>query len=330
MTKKIIRRISFLFLAALFTCSLSSCGSKEISSGKINVRIAYFPNIIHTQALVMKNQGTLEEKWKDVCNVTWTSFNAGPAETEAVFAGEIDIGYMGPVPAVNANAKSNGDVKIISNATNAGAILLARKDAGISSVKDLAGKKIAVPQIGNTQHLCLLSLLTEHGLSVSDVTIAASSNADIVNLIDSGRVDAAVVPEPWGTTIEKNGNAEVILDYDELFLNGDYPSALVIASRDFMEKHPDLVLDFLEMHEEATLFINEHPEDMLEIVNTEIKDATGKSLDSDIIQNAFSRIKADSTLNTDAVMNFADISKEEGFIQNVPEESDVFDTEFNP
>ena len=87
MTKKIIRRISFLFLAALFTCSLSSCGSKEISSGKINVRIAYFPNIIHTQALVMKNQGTLEEKWKDVCNVTWTSFNAGPAETEAVFAG---------------------------------------------------------------------------------------------------------------------------------------------------------------------------------------------------------------------------------------------------
>jgi len=278
----------------------------------------------------MKNQGTLEEKWKDVCNVTWTSFNAGPAETEAVFAGEIDIGYMGPVPAVNANAKSNGDVKIISNATNAGAILLARKDAGISSVKDLAGKKIAVPQIGNTQHLCLLSLLTEHGLSVSDVTIAASSNADILNLIDSGRVDAAVVPEPWGTTIEKNGNAEVILDYDELFLNGDYPSALVIASRDFMEKHPDLVLDFLEMHEEATLFINEHPEDMLEIVNTEIKDATGKSLDSDIIQNAFSRIKADSTLNTDAVMNFADISKEEGFIQNVPEESDVFDTEFNP
>ena len=330
MTKKIIRRISFLFLAALFTCSLSSCGSKESSSGKINVRIAYFPNIIHTQALVMKNQGTLEEKWKDVCNVTWTSFNAGPAETEAVFAGEIDIGYMGPVPAVNANAKSNGDVKIISNATNAGAILLARKDAGISSVKDLAGKKIAVPQIGNTQHLCLLSLLTEHGLSASDVTIAASSNADIVNLIDSGRVDAAVVPEPWGTTIEKNGNAEVILDYDELFLNGDYPSALVIASRDFMEKHPDLVLDFLEMHEEATLFINEHPEDMLEIVNTEIKDATGKSLDSDIIQNAFSRIKADSTLNTDAVMNFADISKEEGFIQNVPEESDVFDTEFRP
>lgn len=330
MVKKIIHHISFLVLAALFICSLSSCGSKEDSSGKINVRIAYFPNIIHTQALVMKNQGTLEEKWKDTCNVTWTSFNAGPAETEAIFAGEIDIGYMGPVPAVNANVKSNGEVKIISNATNAGAILLARKDVGISSVKDLAGKKIAVPQIGNTQHLCLLSLLTEHGLKSSDVTITASSNADIVNLIDAGRVDAAVVPEPWGTTIEKNGNTQVILDYDELFLNGDYPSALVIASSDFIEKHPDLVLDFLEAHEEATLFINESPDEMLEIVNTEIKNATGKSLDADVIQSAFSRIRADSELNADAIMTFANISKEEGFIRNMPEESDVFDTEFNP
>ncbi len=330
MTKKIIRRISFLILAVLSIFSLSFCGSKEDSSGKINVRIAYFPNIIHTQALVMKHQGTLEEKWKDRCDVTWTSFNAGPAETEAIFAGEIDLGYMGPVPAVNANVKSNGDVKIISNATNAGAILLARKDAGISSVKDLAGKKIAVPQLGNTQHLCLLSLLTEHGLSASDVTVTASSNADIVNLMDAGRIDAAVVPEPWGTTIEKNGNTKVILDYDELFLKGDYPSALVIASRDFLEKHPDLVRDFLEVHEEATLFINENPEDMLAIVNAEIKDATGKSLDTDIIQSAFTRIKADSTLNTDAIMTFADISKEEGFIQNVPEETDVFDTERNP
>ncbi len=100
---------------------------KKESDGKTNVRIAYFPNITHNQALVMKNQGTLEEKWKDKCNVSWTSFNAGPAEMEAIFAGEIDLGYIGPVPALSANVKSNGEVKIISNSTNAGAVLLKRK-----------------------------------------------------------------------------------------------------------------------------------------------------------------------------------------------------------
>ena len=211
--KKIQKQLALLSLFFMILLTAAGCGAKDgESGGKTDVRIAYFPNITHTQALVMKNQGTLEEKWKDTCNVTWTSFNAGPAEIEAIFAGEIDLGYIGPVPAVNANVKSNGEVKIISNATNAGAVLLVRKDSGIASVKDLAGKKVAVPQLGNTQHLCLLSLLSENGLKTvdqgGDVTINASSNADILNLIDNGSVEAAVVPEPWGTTIEKNGNAE--------------------------------------------------------------------------------------------------------------------------
>ena len=304
-TWKQITALTLAFIALLFT---AGCGSND--DDKLNVRIAYFPNITHTQALILKNQGKLEEAWKDACNVSWTSFNAGPAEIEAIFAGEIDLGYIGPVPAINANFKSSGDVKIISNATNAGAVLLARKGSGISSAKDLAGKKVAVPQIGNTQHLCLLSLLSE-------------------NLMDNGSVDAAVVPEPWGATIEKNGNAEVVLDYDELFLEGNYPTAVVIANGDFMEKHPEYVKDFLAMHEEATLFINEHAKEAQEIVNSEIKGVTGKSIDTDILESAFSRMTADTTLHTNAIMTFANISKEEGFISSVPEERNVFNTEFN-
>ena len=166
--KCFLKYLKLLPLSLLLVLAVG-CGSGGADTdGQTDVRIAYFPNITHTQALVLKNQGTLEEAWKDRCNVTWTSFNAGPAEIEAVFAGEIDLGYIGPVPAINANVKSNGDVKIISNATNAGAVLLVRNDAGISSVADLAGKKIAVPQIGNTQHLCLLDLLTQNGLKTVD------------------------------------------------------------------------------------------------------------------------------------------------------------------
>ncbi len=281
----------------------------------------------------MKNKKTLEEKWKDNCNVSWTSFNAGPAEMEAIFAGEIDLGYIGPVPALSANVKSDGDVKIISNTTNAGAVLLKRKDSGITSLADLSGKKIAVPQMGNTQHLCLLSLLTDQGLKTvdagGDVTVNASSNADILNLIDNGSVDAALVPEPWGTTIENNGNAEILLDYNEVFLEGNYPTAVVVASQDFIEKHPDLVKQFIEAHEDATLYINENMDEARSIVNTEIKQTTGKAIDEEVIKNAFTRMTVDTTLNKEAIMKFAEISKNEGFISKVPEESDVFTTEFN-
>lgn len=311
----------------------SNESGSEAAGDLIDVRMAYFPNITHTQALVMKNQKTLEEKWEGKCNVSWTSFNAGPAETEAIFAGEIDLGYIGPVPALSANVKSNGDVKIISNTTNAGAVLLKRKDAGIESLADLSGKKIAVPQIGNTQHLCLLSLLTDQGLKTvdagGDVTVNASSNADILNLMDNGSVDAALVPEPWGTTIENNGNAEVMLDYNEVFLEGNYPTAVVVASKDFMDEHPDLVKEFLEAHEEATLYINENMDDALKIVNKEIEEATGKALDEAVIKNAFTRMTVDTALNHEAIMKFAQISKDEGFINEVPEEDNVFTTEFN-
>lgn len=343
--KKLGQKIAAGFLAVGMAVSLMACGDAKEggNSGNstsdggtkdaVDVRVAYFPNITHTQALVMKNKKALEEKWGDSCNVSWTSFNAGPAEMEAIFAGEIDLGYIGPVPALSANVKSNGDVKIISNTTNAGAVFLKRKDAGISSIADLAGKKVAVPQMWNTQHLCLLNILSENGLKTTDkggdVTVNASSNADILNLMDNGSVDAALVPEPWGTTIENNGNAEILMEYDEVFLEGNYPTAVVVASQDFIEEHPDLVQEFLEAHEDMTSYINENMEDALAVVNTEIEDATGKALDEEVVKNAFTRMTVDSKLNTQAIMTFAKISKDEGFISKVPEEEDVFTTEFN-
>lgn len=334
--KNAVKKIITGVLLAGMLASVTACGSKDDGAdgaGITDVRVAYFPNITHTQALVMKNQKTLEEKWDGRCNVTWTSFNAGPAEMEAIFAGEIDLGYIGPVPALSANVKSDGDVKIISNTTNAGAVLLKRRDSGIETISDLAGKKIAVPQMGNTQHLCLLSILSDEGLKTvdagGDVTVNASSNADILNLMDNGSVDAALVPEPWGTTIENNGNAEVLLDDKEVFLDGNYPTAVVVASSDFIEEHPELVKEFLQAHEDAALYINENMEEARSIVNAEIKDATGKAIDEEVIKNAFTRMTVDTDLNKEAIMKFAEISKAEGFIDSVPEEEDVFKTEFN-
>lgn len=325
------KRILAATLLITMILSLTACGEKK--EGKTAVRIAYFPNITHAQALYMKNQQTLEKSWKDRCDVSWKAFNAGPAEMEAIFAGEIDLGYIGPVPALSANVKSNGDVKIISNATDAGSVLLKRKNSGIQSIKDLIGKKVAVPQLGNTQHLCLLHLLEENGLKTTDkggtVTVNASSNADILNLIDNNSVDAALVPEPWGATIEKNGNAEILLDEKQVFQEGNYPVAVVVASSDFMDEHPDLVEEFLKAHEDASVSINQNTSEAMNIVNAEIKKATGKSLKTDILETAFARMKINTKINSETILAFAQISHKEGFINKIPEEKDVFTTTNN-
>lgn len=296
---------------------LAGCGG----SGKTEtteVNVGYFNNVTHAQALYMKAEGTLEETFGEDVTVNWTAFNAGPSEVEALFAGEIDIGYIGPVPAITANVKSDGDVTILSGATKAGAELIKASGSDIQSVKDLDGKTVAIPQIGNTQHLCLLKLLSDNGLAPVDeggtVNVTAVENADVLNMMDQGNIDAALVPEPWGTTLVNSG-AEIVLDYDEVYKDGDYPVAVVVVRNEFMEEHPDLVNEFLAKHEEVTTYMQENVDECAVVVNDEINAATGKSLDEATLKSAFGKIVISDEVNEEAIRDFADISLEQGFIE---------------
>lgn len=158
------RKIRFILggILAVVIVAATACGKENKKSEQISV--GYFNNVTHAQALLMKSEKSLEKSVGDGVSVKWTSFNAGPAEVEALFAGDIDIGYIGPVPALSANVKSQGDVQILAGATKGGAVLIQRKGAGIRSVENLAGKSVAIPQIGNTQHLSLLKLLKDNNL----------------------------------------------------------------------------------------------------------------------------------------------------------------------
>ena len=224
---------------------LSGCGSKE--EDKV-LNIGYFNNVTHGQALYMKATGALEEVMPEDMSVSWTAFNAGPAEVEALFAGDIDLGYIGPVPAITANVRSDGDVMVLTGASKAGAVLVKSAASGIESISDLEGKTIAIPQIGNTQHLCLLKLLADNDLKTVEnggtVVVTAVENADVQNMMDQGNIDAALVPEPWGTTLVSSG-AEILLDYDEVYKEGDYPVAVVVVRKEFMEAYPEVVENFL-------------------------------------------------------------------------------------
>lgn len=313
-----IKGMKKMFLAAglLAIGLLAGCGKKD---GDTQVRVGYFPNVTHTQALFMKDQGALEKKWEGEYDVTWTSFNAGPAEVEALFAGELDLGYIGPVPAINAYVKSGGDIQIISNATNAGAVLIKRSDSDIETIADLAGKKVAIPQVGNTQHLCLLELLAENSLAPTteggDVEVVAVANSDVMNMMDQKNIDAAFVPEPWGSILEEQCGAVIVKDYDEVFMDGNYPTAVVVVRKEFMEEHPDLVKEFLEEHEAATDYINENKEELYTAINRQIEEATSKTYDVSILEKAFGRIQVTTDIEEEALNTFGKICYEQGFIE---------------
>lgn len=320
MIKNKLKKVLLTGFITVAAFGLIGCGKD--SGKKKEVNVGYFNNITHAQALMMKAEGTLDKTLGDDVSVKWTAFNAGPAEVEALFSGDIDIGYIGPVPAISANVKSKGDVVIISSATKGGAVLVKRKGSDINSVADLDGKTVAIPQIGNTQHLCLLKLLADNNLkpdtSGGTVKVSAVANADVANTMERGDIDAALVPEPWGATLLAN-DAELVLDYNEIFENGEYDVAVVVVRKEFMEENPEIVDKFLEQHEAATKKVNDDRENSLKTINNELKAATGKALGEDIISKAFERIGVSTEVNEQSVTGFADISKSEGFISELPE-----------
>src|SRR5439155_11575251 len=137
---------------------LAGCGSSKssASSGPVTLRLGYFPNVTHATALVGVANGLFAKDLGSKVTLKTSTFNAGPAAIEALFAGAIDATYIGPSPAINGYEQSGGKaLRIVSGATSGGALLIVRPEANIKQPKDFDNKKVATPQLGNTQDVAL-------------------------------------------------------------------------------------------------------------------------------------------------------------------------------
>ncbi|MCX7923538.1 MAG: aliphatic sulfonate ABC transporter substrate-binding protein [Clostridia bacterium] len=327
---KITRLVAGMLIVTSLGVSFSACTSKSEDKAS-TVRIAHFPNITHSQALVGKAEGQFQKALGNDIKVDWKTFNAGPAEIESLFAGEVDIGYIGPGPAINGFAKSNGDLQIIAGATNAGAVLVSRKDLVIKDIKELSGKKVAVPQFGNTQDLSLRNLLQENGLKDTTkggtVEVRQAENPDIKTLLDNKQIDAALVPEPWGSRLVKEVGANIVLDYNQVWREGKYTTAVVIVRTEFLKKNPELVEKFLRAHVELTDYINKNPDKAKKIVNDQIKELTKKALPEDVLDAAFKRLTVTNDPEKDSVIDFVKLSVNAGFLKKEPDTKNLFNLE---
>jgi NitT/TauT family transport system substrate-binding protein len=296
------RSFSFATLILLLTSLLAACGqtsapsSESPSAGSTTVRLGYFPNLTHAAALVAVERGSFQEALGSNVTLDIKTFNAGPSAIEAMFAGELDITYIGPNPAINGYVKSNGEaLRIIAGATSAGALFIVRPEANIASAADLDGKKLATPQLGNTQDVALRAYLIEHGLNTVEnggsVTIVPTQNPDILTLFQKGEIDGAWVPEPWGTRLIQEANGTLFLDEKTLWPEGKFVTTHIIVSAKFLNQHPDLVKAFLSAHVSTVQFINENPDQAKTIVNSEIERITGKALPEEVLNQAYSNLE---------------------------------------
>lgn len=328
--KRYYKVITFVILTIALLFLLSGCYARK-ENKNLKVRIAFFPNITHAQALVGKELGIFQKRIGEDVKVEYKVFNAGPAEIEAFLADEVDIGYIGPLPAINGFAKTNGEIKIIAGAANGGMMLVSRRDLNIKSLGDLKGKKIAVPQYGNTQDIVLRLLLSKVGLKDTtkggNVEIIQAENPDIKTLLDRNQIDAALVPEPWGTRLKKEVNSNVVLDSNQIRRYIDIPTTVIITTSKFLKEHPDIVEKFLVAHLEASEFIEKNPEKSCEIINNQISEITSKPLPADILKESFKNVKLTSEIQRESLEKTIESYFELGYLREKLNIEELVNTE---
>jgi NitT/TauT family transport system substrate-binding protein len=281
--------------------ALAACGdstdpstSKPGGGDTTTVTLGYFPNITHATALVGVQKGLFAKHLGGGVKLKTATFNAGPAAVEAIFSGAVDASYVGPNPSINAWAKSHGKaIKIISGAASGGAALIVKPS--IKSAHDLKGKKIATPQLGNTQDVALRFWLNQQGLKTTkegggDVNILPQDNSQTVQTFAQGTIDGAWVPEPYASRLLIEGRGKKLVDEKTLWPGGRFVVTDLVVRTDFMHKHPDLVKKLLAASVEANDYINNNPSDAARTANAALKALTGKSLKPDVLAAAIKNV----------------------------------------
>jgi len=316
----------FIFIVGL-VCLVLSC----LSPGQTVVRVGAFPNITHAQAMVGKANGWFEKALGSNAKVQWTSFNAGPSAIEALFSGAIDMTYVGPNPAITGYVRSNGEaLRIVAGAASGGVALVVRNDSGIQKPEDFHGKRVASPQLGNTQDVALRAWLKAHGMKSNDkggdVQVIPLANPDQLTLFLRKQLDASWAPEPWATRLIHEGNAHLFLDERDLWPHGQFVITHLIVSTKFLREHPDLVKDWIAAHVELTDWINGHLPEATKILNAQLQKETGKALAPAVLDEAFGRLQITYDPLRNSLLTSARSAYEAGFLgREMPDLSGLYD-----
>jgi NitT/TauT family transport system substrate-binding protein len=295
------------------------------------IRVGAFPNITHAQAMVGKANGWFDKAMGSQVKIQWTSFNAGPSAIEALFAGAIDLTYVGPNPAINGYVRSNGEaLRVVAGAASGGASLVVRNDSGINKPEDFHGKRVASPQFGNTQDVALRNWLKRYGLKTTDkggdVQIVPMANPDQLTLFLRKDLDAAWAPEPWATRLIHEGNGRLLVDERTLWPNGQFVIGLLVVNTKFLKAHPDLVKSWIRANVDLTDWINGHQPEAKKLLNQQIQAETGKALPPAVLDEAFSRMQVTFDPLHNALTTAAQQAFDDGFLgRQMPDLSRLYD-----
>jgi NitT/TauT family transport system substrate-binding protein len=305
-----MKTILSLFLAVVLVAPLAA---------KTVLRVGYFPNVTHAQGVIGKTltsqqKGWFEERLGPEIEVQWFAYNAGPSAMEAIFAGSIDLTYVGPNPSLNAYIRSKGEeIRAIAGAARGGAALLVRPGSGIEKPADFKGKKLATPQLGNTQDVAARIWLKNQGFKITqmggEVFVLPTANPDQLLLFQQGKIDAVWTVEPWVSRIEREAGGKVYLEQK------DAVTTILVSSAKLLKTQPELVKKFAQAHRELTDWVNAHPAEAQALVQRGLSDEVKREIKLELVVSSWQRLTFTSEITLSSIESLVSDARQLGFIR---------------
>jgi sulfonate transport system substrate-binding protein len=307
--------------AAALLSAAAACGDGDrTADGRTLLRVGHFPNVTHAQGLVAHalsraGKGWFEERLGPDVRIEWFSYNAGPGAMEALLARTLDLTYVGPSPAINAHVKSKGtDIRVVAGAAKGGAALVVQGDGRIASPADFRGRKVATPQLGNTQDVECRAWLAANGYKVTqtggDVTVIPTQNPDQLALFQKGDLDAVWTVEPWVSRLEREARGKVFLE------QSDSVTTVLVASERFLASRPELARRFVKAHAELTEWIVANPAEAQRLLRAELLEETRKDMPADLLAHCWPRLRFDTSVDPGAFESFVKAAQDAGFLRD--------------
>jgi NitT/TauT family transport system substrate-binding protein len=318
-----------LAITVALSLALAACGSSSksssptngstspSSSGPATLRLGYFPNVTHAPAIIGAQSGSFAAKLGPNVKLELKTFNSGTEATTALLAGAIDASFVGPNPAINAYQKTGGGIRIVAGTASGGADLVVK--TSINGASDLRGKKIATPQLGNTQDVALRTWLNKNGMHETkdggDVTVVPEDNSTTLTAFQTGAIDGAWVPEPYASRLVAEGG-KILVNEASLWPNGQFVTTLLMVKKSFLDAHADVIKNLISGLSDAIDLIKTNPTQAQTEVNDGIDKLTGKALKPAIIAASFAHVSFTLDPIASSLQTNANNAKALGFLKS--------------
>ncbi|TFJ94333.1 aliphatic sulfonate ABC transporter substrate-binding protein [Lentibacillus salicampi] len=313
---------------------LAACGGSGEASGdkeSETVTIGYFPNLNHAPAMVAKQKEMYEDHLGENVKVEYQTFPDGSTFMKALATGEIQGGLVGPGPAMN-NFISGVDVQIIGASSTGGTVIVSRDGSGIKSWEDVEGSTFISPRVGCTHDVQFETYMKENGVTSErtggSMVHVTGEPARYQSMFENGDVDVATAPEPWASVMEEEVDANVVIPTSEISFGETLPAAVMVTSDDMIENNSEQVQKLVDAHKEAVAYINENPDEAIDITIEGIADITDQQLKKSVMENAWERTDFTYEVDADVIQEFGNSSYDLQFLKEKPDFEGFVNTSF--